>query len=828
MAEQFDAYHKWLGIPPDEQPPNHYRLLGLVDFEADADVIEAAANQRMTYVRECAIGPHVDLSQQILNHIASARIELLQPETKAKYDAGLRKAAASDDIEEQDAANLGTVTEFPMPERRRVRRRGRQPALTRSWHLPVYGVATLVMLLVGVLLTDVVSSRMLAVVPLETRGGLEISPVGTLELRPETDTSDGDPPVEIGPNDATASDGTSGSLTTVEIEGGDDSLPDLPVSDGDGGNGVADVDVSQPGVTPSTPSGSDLPDIGGAPQRPTAEVDGGAKIRHPIATKQQLREAKQKLDAKDPPPLKEDEEFRIGVLLSEYELYQGDAPTQYFILQEVLALALKRADIISAEKAVKLLEENYQVDGPKVRAEMVIAMSKRIKPQADMYEYFWEQAALLIDKMFKQDELQIALDLSEAIYEMGTEHRRRSVQVEIEKRRHQIEIARAYAQKLPQWRKALAEDANDANANLLLGLYLYFVQGNHAAGLPHLRLGSDAKIAAAAELESSAGRGLDDLVEIGKAWRLAGRKIRGKAKDYQVDINTRGRHFLIDAYVKATDEKRAAIEQTLIDERLLIINALQMRLIYCPPGEFLMGSPESEAGREVFQIRIVNNVLTPVSERQHRVRLTRGFYIGTHEVTQGQFERALAANPSEKIGENLPVHNVTTMDARQFCAALKNREGRNYRLPTEAEWEYACRAGTTSAYAFGDVLKQSQATFGLPKGAEDTGPGPVGSYQPNAWGLYDMHGNVYEWVRDYHRDGYYAEFADNNKVAVDPIGPRSSGMRILRGGGCDNIAAFCRSAARALFSGRKAGPRDVPLNTGRFRPWTGFRVVLPE
>ncbi len=181
-------------------------------------------------------------------------------------------------------------------------------------------------------------------------------------------------------------------------------------------------------------------------------------------------------------------------------------------------------------------------------------------------------------------------------------------------------------------------------------------------------------------------------------------------------------------------------------------------------------------------------------------------------MTQEQYERVMGpgTNPSARKGEPArPVENVTWQEARDFCTRLSERPeekaaGRRYRLPTEAEWEYACRAGTTTPFSCGDQLTGERANC---NGGEDGGPVPVGSYPPNAWGLYDMHGNVAEWCADGH--GPYPE-----GPLRDPTGPETGLSRVVRGGSWADPPSECRSAARGL--------ERPAARSGR----VGFRVVL--
>ncbi|MEA1946117.1 MAG: formylglycine-generating enzyme family protein, partial [Thermodesulfobacteriota bacterium] len=218
-----------------------------------------------------------------------------------------------------------------------------------------------------------------------------------------------------------------------------------------------------------------------------------------------------------------------------------------------------------------------------------------------------------------------------------------------------------------------------------------------------------------------------------------------------------------------------------------------MKFVYISPGTFTMGSLEEESGRYDNEI-------------QHKVTLTQGFYIQITEVTQGQWTAVMGNNPSffNGCGDNCPVEQVSWNDAQQFIWRLNQLEGADkYRLPTEAEWEYACRAGSTTAFASGGITALEYSHDSNPanvtwfSGNSAKTIHPVAQKNANAWGLYDMHGNVSELCRD-----WYGEYPPDQ--ITDPQGPASGIDRTVRGGGWDCHARHCRSACRgAVSSGQK-------------------------
>jgi len=196
------------------------------------------------------------------------------------------------------------------------------------------------------------------------------------------------------------------------------------------------------------------------------------------------------------------------------------------------------------------------------------------------------------------------------------------------------------------------------------------------------------------------------------------------------------------------------------------------------------------------------------------VRLTKTYYLGETEVTQAQWKSVMGSDgtPSPYAGDDLPVSGVTWQEAVDFCRKLSERPeersaGRVYRLPTEAEWEFACRAGTSTPFSFGETIDSDQANYDADfiygtgkKGLTRQRPCPCGSLPANAWGLREMHGNAWEWCSDfYSRDTYSARVDSANQVQVDPTGPPGGMAYVVRGGAWSSNPAEIRSASRTNY-----------------------------
>lgn len=250
-----------------------------------------------------------------------------------------------------------------------------------------------------------------------------------------------------------------------------------------------------------------------------------------------------------------------------------------------------------------------------------------------------------------------------------------------------------------------------------------------------------------------------------------------------------------------------------------VTNSIGMELVKVRAGSFLMGSPKNEEGRHD-------------DEEQHEVQISKPFYVGVYEVTQAEYQKIMGANPShfsakgqgnprvkDQKTEKFPVEQVSWTQAKEFCKKLsaqaeEKKAGRVYRLPTEAEWEYACRAGTKTPVHYGAALNIHANFCGLApyplrgkRGFDEGNTRDVGSYDANSFGLYDMHGNVHEWCED-----WYAPYAKGKQA--DPRGPESGKERVFRGGCWLSTGRACRSAQRA-----KLPPEETHFGVG-------FRVVM--
>jgi formylglycine-generating enzyme required for sulfatase activity len=259
-------------------------------------------------------------------------------------------------------------------------------------------------------------------------------------------------------------------------------------------------------------------------------------------------------------------------------------------------------------------------------------------------------------------------------------------------------------------------------------------------------------------------------------------------------VKTEVNRLELDREQARREEERLRREREERERPKTITNTISMEFVLIPVGEFMMGSDDE----------VSDDDERPV----HRVKIPKPFYLGTYPVTQREWKAVMDGNPSEFEGDDLPVESVSWDNVQEFIKKLNEREGTDkYRLPSEAEWEYACRAGTTTRYSFGDS-DSKLGEYAWYYGNSDDEPHPAGQKKPNQWGLYDMHGNVQEWVQDTYHENYDGAPADGSAWESG-----DGSTRIKRRGGWISIAGGCRSADRNYGD---HGDRESA---------TGFRLV---
>jgi len=613
MAEQFDPYHRWLGIRPEEQPADHYRLLGLARFEDDPEVIRDAAEQRIRHVRTYQLGQHRKLTQKVLNELAAARACLLDDRSRAEYDERLRQAVVEEEKRDR-----------PLP-----------PPIAGRFPAP-------------------------------------------------------GPAISTKPEDAAPWPTEPGKI----------------------------AESAGKAIEPSSRRTSRrVPSKRKAPRQ---------RDRHAVRAFVDLRKVAASVIA------------GAGQAIAGAMSGFGWPLTRLILVGVLGVLVVLSVIAIAVMLGLGSLDEPELAPRPYVPPDSVVEV-----PEKSAVEPPQKPA---VEQPEPKEE--------------------------------------------PAEPKPAGGDAKEEPMAFMLGSRIVQVPDESVAkDKPEDRPAES--VEKTAELPTDARKAAADIAT-------------GKTATRKLPADSPPRPALPVAPFDATEARRhqkAWADHLGVDVE--ITNSIGMRLVLIPPGEFMMGSPESEQNRYE-------------SEHQHRVRITKGFYLGINEVTQAEFEEVMGRNPSgftSVAGQDtgrFPVEDVSWDDAVEFCGKLsrlpeERRAGRVYRLPTEAEWEYACRAGTTSVFHFGDTLSSTQANFNgdHPYGAASKGPylrrpAQVGSYQPNAWGLFDMHGNIWEWCSDRYADYYRHSPVD------DPQGPLGV-YRVLRGGSWCGLGRLCRSAYR---DGYGPGYRD--------------------
>jgi len=502
----------------------------------------------------------------------------------------------------------------------------------------------------------------------------------------------------------------------------------------------------------------------------------------------------------------------------------------YVLLRAAQNLAAQGMDAKTALEAIEAKASVFEVDA---LGEKVDLFAKTTVRGADGAA--WAEAALDVAQAASEgDDYEAAAKLASRAEAFGRAANDRGLEATAKERGKEFADLKRAAESLKPHFKTLETKPDDPAANAAVGKFVSLLKGDWKRGLPMLAKGSDSAFKSLAEQEllNSAEPALQ--AALGEAWAAQAEK---ETPTYKARARSRSAEWLGRAILGLSGLAKVAAERKLASlgpaagpksqVTLDLGGGIRMELVYIKPGVFTMGGTDEP--REGWQ----------ADERpEHKVTITRGFYLGKFHVTRGQFAAFIRATnfktEAEREGKAMgrqttgaweeisglswqnsvifsqtdehPVICVTWNDAKAFCDWAAKKTGRGVRLATEAEWEYACRAGTKTRWPFGenDSAMGEYAWYNANSGLETH---PVGQRKPNAWGLYDMQGNVWEWCQDW--VGPYVG------DAVDPTGPASGERRCLRGGGWFDDSPHCRAAIRGGMS-----PSDRIT-------FLGFRVALP-
>jgi sulfatase modifying factor 1 len=756
VQESFDPYRKWLGISATEHAPNHYRLLGIEQFEDDPETIAHAAEQRIAYIRTLAIGEHADLSQRILNELASARVCLLNCAKKAEYDARLRSSAVA---------------------------RPAAPPLVRS-PLPTFSPLTSTP---GTLNVPVNSPMAVAVprnLPSTPRGRAEAAPVDWSARRYSRYRAAGGRPwlwvlATFGVVLAAA--------WTAHAFGWINSMPSwgdihirMPydVTESGPADDIATTRAETVSQRPARPSQNAV-DLLGMINPVRDAIAGQWRWEGGFLVPERISFSRLEI------PYDVPAEYRLTVIVephgSGHELYVGLPVSSGHVLLVVDGFGDDATMLYSVQGTLAV--DWHDVQGRKLQdgrqSEIVCEVRRR--------------------------KLEILCDGIECLeWNRGTEV-------------HAIP-------KVWQVKSPMHLMIGGANEHRILALWLE-------------------------ELASSG----DDSLDLGPETRLLD---RGTENSSLVNGMTESQGLLPPiamAPFSATDARHHQESWAKhIGREVEETNSIGMKLVLIPPGEFLMGT----GTEEIQQLRREElpkfaAELLAAQSPQHVVTITKPFFMTAFPTTVGQFRRfvensgyrsesetngkggqdATFTNRPEanwhnlgivELADDCPVVNVTWDDAQAFCQWLSKTDGASYRLPTEAEWEFACRAGTTTAWSFGDN-PELLTRYAWGASNDRTMLRPVGQKLPNPFLLFDMHGNVWQWCQDWFSEGYYSK-----SPRSDPTGPPVSGVgRVVRGGAMGPPMVL-RSAMRSVCKPSDTTVRNIGFRVVNVAEWRPTRRSLPQ
>ena len=494
-------------------------------------------------------------------------------------------------------------------------------------------------------------------------------------------------------------------------------------------------------------------------------------------------------------------------LIDESRKLGNDHAAQFVMLKEAHDQALILGDAELTFETISDMGKVFSIDATLYEADAVLALSKNVRtPQASAG--LATRAQDVAERLADREDYDAAGKLLTVATALASKSLDKGLQKSVGDRLKAVQLAKDEFARFNAARDKLAADPRDRDANLTVARYLCLNKEDWGNGLVYLSRTGDSGWKETAEWDLATAQGNANAADLGNRWYALVEKASPALKPV---AQHRARFWYAKAAGQATGLEKALIEKRMAE--LAPLNAPLLKPIelpladnvkitfrYIPAGRFSMGSPPDEMYRKD-------------NETQHPVTITRPFYLGQTEVTQAQWQAVTNGNPATHKGDpNLPVETIDWETANAYCQALTKAFAARqlkFRLPTEAEWEYACRAGSTTMFHFGgDPGKLGEYAWFADNSKKATHP--VGQLKANAWGLYDMYGNVGEWCLD--SFGPY-----ESKAAIDPNQQTSSDRRMLRGGnywsGMESISFF-RSAGRGANS-----PNEN-------KPYAGLRVLL--
>ena len=731
MDDSFDAYYEWLGIPPSEQPPNHYRLLGLADFEENENVIDRAANRQLSYLQQCSAGEEMVIAQQMMTEITAARLCLLSPSQKKRYDAKLRAAQEPVSEPEESFSEIDGTYENPFAEsthRRRdsQKRSSRKKSTSQVWKI--------VMATVGGLFTTMALWFFLS----------------RSDRNPQAE-----PPLrrEVADNQSARRD----VAVSQPVENNASSTPKISVS------------------RPSETSFPNSPEKQASPLSPVVSLQG-----EQAGEQRTLGDSRRglKLEVCWCPAgtfrMGTSKEKSVNVRLT-HGFWMGQHEVTQGMWQEVMNTTPWKGQINVKEgsnyPAVFINHSDAQSFCEKLtqqgHQESWLPKDWQVRlPTEAQWEYAC-RAGTTTTFSFGNDE--------QRLHEYGWFHE------------NARKVGEEYAHKVGL-KKPNAWNLYDMHGNVWEWCSDWYRETLPGGEDPHVQ-------------DTSATR-----IDRGGSWHtFAENCISSNRGHANIPLN---RHatlgFRVVMVPSSPIPSRLEPPTNTIPDQFAgrqageqkKLGKLNLEVNWCPTGTFMMGSPASEKGRRG-------------NEDPARVTFTNGFWMGKYEVTHRLWREVMITSDTKGMiaaDEELsrPVGHVNHYEAIAFCEKLTqqgHQEGWlpkdwQVRLPTEAQWEYACRAGTTTTFSFGND-EERFGEYGWFRQNVSAGSElqtrEVGLKKPNAWGLHDMHGNVWEWCEDWYKT--YLPGGQN------PMMNEITSSRCCRGGGCwHSELRYFRSATRQMLT----------------------------
>ncbi|HXG63072.1 MAG TPA: SUMF1/EgtB/PvdO family nonheme iron enzyme [Planctomycetota bacterium] len=580
----------------------------------------------------------------------------------------------------------------------------------------------------------------------------------------------------------------------------------------------AGVPAPPPAPVPAAPDPVERPAAAPAaspPEAPPAGVAsaGPARRKRPIPESGRLREVTEALRrsfAVDAARTGADKGALARKLLEKARASETSEAELYGLLSLARALAVQAHDVRTALEALDLLAGAFEVKELEEKSELLLKTPVRAGEAAS-----WAAAALEVaDQAIEEEDYETALRLAARAETLARGVGDKETLEEARRRAREAADLRRMAEGVRSYVRTLERKPEDASAGAAVGKFLCLARGEWVRGLALLLRSPDPAWRALAEGEREAPTDPARRVALAEAWAAQAEK---ETPSYKIRARGRAAEWLERAIPQLTGPARTAAERKLAAlgsevrpraGRILDLgDGLRLELVTLRPGVFMMGSAD-----------LLPEPWSRDERPSHRVELTREFQLARYELTRGAFEAFVRATgygtETEKVGrlgirraqegwgwaeglswrnlnflqtDDHPVVGISWNDAVAFCEWATRRSGRWVRLPTEAEWEYACRAGTATRWSFGDEEAEMDR-HGWYIANAGWATHPVGRKRPNPWGLYDMHGNVWEWCQD-----WWGPYGGD---ARDPQGPLQGRERVLRGGCWDNEARHCRSTLR--------------------------------